>query len=768
MDGNTAILNPSQGRGDARLVSIVILCCGQVDVTRLCLESLRACTASPYELILVDNGLADGTFEYLSAFARQGRGPAQLVLIRNAENQGFAAGVNQALAHARGEYVVLLNNDTVLTPGWLEGLLAVGRREDCRPAGMVGPVSNEVPDPQRVEPGYGRDLAGLPAFAAARRAAHQGKVLAVERLSGFCLLIPRRVLEQVGGLDERFGLGFFEDDDLGVRVRRAGYRLLVALDTYVHHWGSATVRGLGLDAGRLLRENLERFREKWGADLAGRYRAPEAPPPSEAAAPERAGPVTVSLCMIVKNEEANLAACLDSVKDLIQEVVIVDTGSADRTRDIAREHGAKLVESTWPDSFAAARNVSLEHASGDYAFWMDADDRLDAENRARLRELFSTLKRGERVGYSMKCVCLPDPNTGATTVVDHVRLFPLHPAVRWKYRVHEQILPALRRAGGDVRFTGVRVHHVGYQDPALRARKLQRDIRLLLMENEEHPDDPFTLFNLGSVLLELGRPEQALPALRRSLERSHPSDSIVRKLYALISSAHKARGQFQPALLACVDGRRHYPDDAELLFREAVLRREAGDLPGAAMCLERLLEAREGEHFASLDPALRGPKARAVLADVYVAQRRHDRAVQLWADALRAEGENAADLEGLGVACLAAGHWERLEDVAARLDRLASDSVAGRMLRARALLARKQFPEARALLSELEAACPGRPEVRLLLSRSYLQEGRDWAGAERALRAVLEVAPEHPEARGNLAVLLRDRGGLPGAAPSSV
>src|SRR5205823_11071901 len=103
-------------------------------------------------------------------------------------------------------------------------------------------------------------------------------------------------------------------------------------------------------------------------------------------------------------------------------------------------------------------------------FWMDADDRLDAGNREKLRTVFANL-RDENVAYSMKCVCLPDPVTGTTTVVDHVRLFRNHPEICWRYRVHEQILPAVRRQGGEVRWADVVIHHTGYQDSALRRRK---------------------------------------------------------------------------------------------------------------------------------------------------------------------------------------------------------------------------------------------------------------------------------------------------------
>jgi len=167
----------------------------------------------------------------------------------------------------------------------------------------------------------------------------------------------------------------------------------------------------------------------------------------------------------------------------------MDTGSTDRTREIARAAGAQVFNFPWVDSFAAARNESLRHATGDWIFWMDADDRLDETNRQRLRTLFSGIK-DENAAYVMKCLCLPDPTTGAATVVDHVRLLRNRPDLRWRYRVHEQILPAVRRAGGDVRWSDVVIHHAGYQDAAVRRRKLDRDLRLLHLENAEHPNDP--------------------------------------------------------------------------------------------------------------------------------------------------------------------------------------------------------------------------------------------------------------------------------------
>src|SRR6476646_6610535 len=102
----------------------------------------------------------------------------------------------------------------------------------------------------------------------------------------------------------------------------------------------------------------------------------------------------VSLCVIAKNEEANLPACLASAADLVDEIIVVDTGSTDRTREVAASWGAKVFEFPWVDNFAAARNECLRHATGDWIFWLDADDTIDEQNRELLRQLFAHLDQG--------------------------------------------------------------------------------------------------------------------------------------------------------------------------------------------------------------------------------------------------------------------------------------------------------------------------------------------------------------------------------------
>ncbi|MGE3804185.1 MAG: glycosyltransferase [Gemmataceae bacterium] len=751
------------------LASIIILCWNELDYTRQCLESVLRHTRRPYELLLVNNGSSDGTRAFLEEI-RQLSGPERVVVIHNESNLGFAAGCNQGLQASRGSYLILLNNDTIVTEGWLDGLVRWSLHKWPR-VGMVGPVTSYAAPPQQIPVDY-RDPSGIDAFAARRRREFARKALAFPRLTGFCLLLRREVLDKIGSLDEGYGTGFFEDDDLCVRARKAGFELLVALDVFVHHFGSRTFTGQGVDYRKQLEENFGMFRAKWGDEVAAPYRLPEA---SEAVLPMTAVPVPrpltasedldapmpvrdrmrVSLCMIVKNEEDNLPACLESCRGLFDEIVVVDTGSTDRTKEVAARYGARLADFPWVDSFCAARNESLQHATGDWIFWMDADDRLDDENRAKLKAFLAGLK-DENVAYSMKCLCVPDRDSGTATVVDHVRLFRNHPQIRWRYRVHEQILPTVRKAGGDVRWADVVIRHVGYQDPALRRRKLDRDLRLLHLEDEEHPDDPFTLFNLGMVYQELGQLDKAVPALRRSLQRSHPNDSIVRKLYALLAQCHRHLGQRELALAASRKGREFYPDDVELLFQEGLVCRELGKAAEAEQCWLRLLEPKGSQHFASVDTGIAGHKTRHNLAVMYHEQKRDAEAETQWRQALAEQPAFVSAWLGLGELFLRQERWDEHREVVQELEHLGLVADAS-ILRARAHQVRREYDDARQLLEQTIEHAPQAVYPNRILSHVLLQQGKDTAAAEKALRRVLELVPDDPEATQNLAVLLHDR-----------
>ncbi len=548
--------------------------------------------------------------------------------------------------------------------------------------------------------GFRHDLEEMKVFARRWRDDHRGQWSTVRKLSGFCLLMKRAVYDAIGGLDERFGLGFFDDDDLAERARRAGFALAVAHDLFVHHYGSRTFVGNGVDAERVLNENAARFAAKWGdAVPQGRRVALEpfegsprtakrsheqgsfcsqrtqicadesredqgrtrngkaaATPPTMIIPPLdlrksassvdqsfQSGPVAssaraaVSLTMIVKNEEANLSTCLESVRGVFDEIVVLDTGSCDRTVEIARSFGARVFDFVWVDDFGAARNAALARATGDYAFWLDADDLIEPPERAKLEELIGGLRgdhsclgspqKGTGTGvlgrsqspfapaFVVRCACDPGPDgSGGDTVVDHIRLFPLIEGVRWTYRVHEQILPALKRAGVPVVWKDITVRHTGYSDRALRFRKLERDCRILREELAERPDDAFTLFNLGSIAIERAEWNEALGYFKRSLAGSAPTDSIVRKLYALIARAFQMMRDYPAALASCAEGLSLDSEDAELWFRKAVVHRSSGDSGEAERCWRRILTLSGPRKFASLDHGIYGHLTRRNLA----------------------------------------------------------------------------------------------------------------------------------------------------------
>jgi GT2 family glycosyltransferase len=240
--------------------SLVIVAQSGLVFTRLCIESIFANTRTPrYEVIAVDNASSDGTSDYLRALAD--RLPLFHV-ISNSENRGFPAGVNQGLTASTGRTLVVLNNDTMLPPNWLVGL---ARHLNDGSVGLVGPVTNHAPNEAAVPAEY-RTYGEFVAFASARAAHHAGRQADLRTLTMFCVGMQRTVYEMLGGLDERFDLGLFEDDDYAMRVQRAGWRTVCAEDVYVHHFGEASFGSLVPSGAyaELFEQNRLRFEKKWG------------------------------------------------------------------------------------------------------------------------------------------------------------------------------------------------------------------------------------------------------------------------------------------------------------------------------------------------------------------------------------------------------------------------------------------------------------------------------------------------------------------------
>ncbi len=562
------------------LISVIIPCCNQLTYTKLCIESVLRHSREPFELIVVDNGSTDGTKEYLAAV------PHGKIRCGFADNRGFAIACNEGMRAASGKYLVLLNNDTIVTDGWLEGLT------DCD-AGLAGPVSNCARGVQQIPVNYGH-VNDIGAFAAKRRTDYAGRFMQTDRLGGFCLMIRRDVYERIGGLDERFGLGFFEDDDYCVRALHAGFLLNIALDVFIHHFGNKTIEGLGIDARALMTENLERFRDKWGDVEAGRYDSPSP---------------TVSLTMIVKNEAHNLTDCLESVQGLVNEIIVVDTGSSDDTREIALRNGAKVFDFPWCDSFAAARNEAVRRATGDWCLWLDADDRIDEENREKLRLAL-------RSPQAMAFRTVSETHDGFCEAW-HVRVF--HRTDGWVHRVHEYVnLP------GAARRVDVTIRHVGYQNRAAMLGKCERNLKLLLAELKDDPTDQHPLEYMGPLCLEMGRLDEAVAWFKAGIPRVN-RDVRPRLVIGLIRCLIML-GKNNEAFRLGVRWAAEYPDDPEIVLTVGGLYMDEKEYSAAEELFRHALKCKPPRR--AYDPGANSYRARFNLALCLYRQGNHAAAVE--------------------------------------------------------------------------------------------------------------------------------------------
>ena len=240
--------------------SIIIPTLNQLEYLRMCVDSIFRHTFVPYEIIVVDNGSTDGTAEYLESM----RGRVRYRLLDR--NYGFAGAVNRGLMMAKGQTIVLLNNDTVVTARWLDNLLACLKSNER--IGLVGPVTNYIGGEQRIDAPY-RDLQEMQAFAAAYNRSDPARWQETDRITGFCLAFRRDVWERTGYFDEGYAVGNFEDDDYNIRVKLLGLKLVIARDTFIHHFGSVSVKALGPELAAVNARNAAYYGEKWGHDPHG-------------------------------------------------------------------------------------------------------------------------------------------------------------------------------------------------------------------------------------------------------------------------------------------------------------------------------------------------------------------------------------------------------------------------------------------------------------------------------------------------------------------
>lgn len=841
--GETTLQQLSQGDAMS-LISIIILTFNRLDVTQACLDSIQRHTPEPHEIVVVDNGSTDGTVQWLNHRQQE---QATIRVIANSSNRGFAAGCNQGIQAARGEYLLLLNNDTVVTPQWLTGLM------ECLAdptVGVVGPMTNNLSGIQQWPWHDYQDSKELDRFAGAFRAQHRYWWIPSRRIVGFCMLFRRSLVERVGLLDEQFGSGNFEDDDFCLRSALAGYRNLIAGDVFIHHEGSATFAGNGLDYREAMLHNHSLFQQKWGkpvvnqeeaariiclktlenadllcrqgksnqavelllqegigqlpeeprlyhalaeifleaempqealdvlreapqsgrtallivlalsnlgrpaealqqlqalqteineadammargivllalqerelatqafftalkscpacadaysglaelAELSGdeeavfrlreqaaacagwkqssleRYHAaihtqeqllraelvmkelrhcypdvltlknlhidlllrlqrdseamdsietllvssdPPRPGLYEAARQVRSrlGPlqvtaerqqlgITVSLCMIVKDEEQNLPVCLASVKPLIDEMIVVDTGSTDRTREVAEIFGAIVIESSWNGDYSAARNLALEQARGKWVLSLDADEVISPLDYTAFRQLVADSVNNS-AGYTVTTRNYsnrmdmenwqanrgeyPHEEAGRGWMPsDKVRLFPNLSEIRFENPIHEMVEPCLERCGIPMRDASFVVHHYGYLDEQRQQRKKEYYYELGKKKYNESGGAPHATVELAIQAAGVGRYDEAIMLWHKALEID--ADSYL--AWFNLGHAYLQKAQFAQGSTACHRAMGLRENYREAVVNAAICEVAQGNLTAARKLVEESL-----------------------------------------------------------------------------------------------------------------------------------------------------------------------------------
>jgi glycosyltransferase involved in cell wall biosynthesis len=260
-------------------------------------------------------------------------------------------------------------------------------------------------------------------------------------------------------------------------------------------------------------------------------------------------PDGVSLCMIVRNEERNLPRCLDSVRGLAREIVVVDTGSTDATPNIAARYGAEVIPFDFtPVDFAAARNRAIARASSPWILMLDADERLDPAGAPMIETL---LAPDENAGYFLERY--NHSSDAGNPFTDYVvRLFPNRPDYRYRGRVHETVDASILAGGGRLLKTGIRIDHTFSSDREARRRKNHRYIEILKEEIAADPGDHSRLDFLAAEYHQLEMFDEAT-AIAERIVRARPLDPKAHLFVGLYHLLYKpdfpqARADFNQAL----------------------------------------------------------------------------------------------------------------------------------------------------------------------------------------------------------------------------
>jgi len=310
-------------------------------------------------------------------------------------------------------------------------------------------------------------------------------------------------------------------------------------------------------------------------------------------------PGTISLCMIVRDEEDRIGRCIESVRDVVDELVVVDTGSRDRTVEIAESYGARIVDYTWQADFGAARNAGIEVARSDWILVLDADELIAREDHGELSRMataseqvayrFVTRNYGNDRQLAGWVPSAPDDMYARGFTGWHpsvkVRMFPNGLGIRFSGRVHELVNDSLERLGVPRRMSDVHVHHYGRGPAGLPPDKRRLYLELGRKKVTDNPSDAKARFELGNLLAEMGRTDDAGAQYETALELAGRSPVVL----AALGSVRYRQGRYPESARMYRDSIELDPDQPETRRNLATALIALGDYRAARDELDRLI-----------------------------------------------------------------------------------------------------------------------------------------------------------------------------------
>jgi tetratricopeptide (TPR) repeat protein len=442
----------------------------------------------------------------------------------------------------------------------------------------------------------------------------------------------------------------------------------------------------------------------------------------------RPAPGAVSLCMIVRDEEEMLAACLESCREAVSEMIVVDTGSSDRTVEIAESFGARVIHFAWTGNFSDARNVGIDAASGDWILWLDADEQLEPGDALRLGDL--TCEPWREAHWLVETNYTGQHEGGTASQHLALRLFRNRPDYRFSLAVHEQIRNSMpydltERFGPPV----LRIRHYGYLKQRIDDRdKHQRNLELLHGELETNPRSSFTHFNIATEHVGMDdlpsarrHYEQGLALLRE--ERAWWELGYAPILVSRLAGVRRLMGDLDGSEQLAQELLGHFPAFTDLVFERALVAQDRHDLDSAAALFERCLA------MGDAPPRYAGVVGRGsflalgALALVATKRGRADEAVSWFERSLEAHPEYLA--AGLDLAALLLSEPEADPDaVLERLDAFPHEELTWYLFLGTAFYERGHAVHAEALLRRSLAIGEGHPAARVGLLEALVTQKR--------------------------------------------